>query len=116
MFDYFNTRDLFTSDERQIQSTVRRFLNDEASPFITECWETGSFPVQLIKKFGNLGLLGANLPIEKGGVGLSNIAYGIICYELERIDSALRSFVSVQSSLVMYPIYKYGSQEQQAQY
>ena len=116
MFDYFNTRDLFTSDERQIQSTVRQFLNDEASPFITECWETGSFPVQLIKKFGNLGLLGANLPIEKGGVGLSNIAYGIICYELERIDSALRSFVSVQSSLVMYPIYKYGSQEQQAEY
>ena len=78
LFDYFNTRDLFTSDERQIQSTVRQFLNDEASPFITECWETGSFPVQLIKKFGNLGLLCANLPIEKGRVALSNIANGII--------------------------------------
>lgn len=116
LFDYFETSDLFTSDERQVQISVRQFLNDEAAPLITEYWEAGRFPVQLIKKFAELGLLGANLPVENGGSGSTNIAYGLVCYELERIDSALRSFVSVQSSLVMYPIYKYGSEEQKTQY
>ncbi|EKP94084.1 acyl-CoA dehydrogenase family protein [Thermaerobacter subterraneus] len=114
--DYYRVADLFTPEERLIQEETRRFLEAEAAPHIARWWEEGTFPRHLIPRFGELGLLGATLPEAYGGAGASSIAYGLIMYELERIDSGLRSFASVQSSLVMYPIYRYGSEEQRREY
>lgn len=114
--DYYRVADLFTPEERLIQEEARRFLEAEAAPHIAQWWEEGTFPRHLIPRFGELGFLGSNLPEEYGGAGASNVAYGLIMYELERIDSGLRSFASVQSSLVMYPIYRYGSEEQRREY
>ena len=81
-------------------------------PLVGEHYENGTFPLKLATKLGELGFLGSSLPIEFGGSGVSNVAYGLILHELERGDSGLRSFASVQGSLVMYPIYAYGSEEQ----
>ena len=114
--DYYRVADLLTPEERLIQEEARRFLEAEAAPHIARWWEEGTFPRHLIPRFGELGFLGSNLPEEYGGAGASNIAYGVIMYELERVDSGLRSFASVQSSLVMYPIYRYGSEEQRRHY
>ncbi|QIA26727.1 acyl-CoA dehydrogenase [Thermaerobacter sp. PB12/4term] len=114
--DYYRVADLFSPEERLIQEEARRFLEAEAAPHIARWWEEGTFPRHLIPRFGELGFLGSNLPEEYGGAGAGNVAYGLIMYELERIDSGLRSFVSVQSSLVMYPIYRYGSEEQKREY
>ena len=115
VLDYAGVQELFTPEERQIQAEVRRFLEAEALPHIREWWEQGRFPVHLASQFGEMGLLGANLPAEYGCAGISNVAYGLLMYELERIDSGLRSFASVQGALVMYPIYAYGSEEQKRQ-
>ncbi|QBS37620.1 acyl-CoA dehydrogenase [Thermaerobacter sp. FW80] len=114
--DYYRVAELFSPEERLIQEEARRFLEAEAAPHIARWWEEGTFPRHLIPRFGELGFLGSNLPEAYGGAGASNVAYGLIMYELERIDSGLRSFVSVQSSLVMYPIYRYGSEEQRREY
>lgn len=114
--DYYRVAELFSPEERLIQEEARRFLEAEAAPHIARWWEEGTFPRHLIPRFGELGFLGSNLPEAYGGAGASNVAYGLIMYELERIDSGLRSFVSVQSSLVMYPIYRYGSEEQKREY
>ncbi len=112
MLDYTGVSELFTAEEREVQRAARRFLEAEALPQIRDWWERGEFPVHLIRRFGEMGFLGPTLPPEYGGAGVSSLAYGLIAYELERIDSGLRSFASVQSSLVIYPIYTYGSEEQ----
>ena len=116
MLDYGQVLELLTDDERQVQATARDFLDTEAMPGITDAWEKGEFPKDLIPKLGKMGYLGANLPSEYGTAGVNNMAYGLLMYELERVDSGLRSFASVQGALVMYPIYSYGSEEQKQNY
>jgi len=116
MLDHYQLAELFTSEERQVQSAAREFLEAEAQPHISDWWEAGTFPNHLVKRFGEMGFMGSNLPTEYGAGGVSNIAYGLIMYELERVDSSLRSFASVQGALVMYPIYSYGSEEQKRYY
>ncbi len=116
MLDLYQVAELFTSEERQIQAAARDFLEAEAQPHVAQWWEEGVFPIPLLRRFGDMGFLGANLPTEYGAAGVSNVAYGLIMYELERVDTGLRSAVSVQGALAMYPIYAYGSDEQQARY
>jgi len=116
MLDYYRVSDLFTDEERQIRASTRRFLDAEALPQISGWWERGEFPKDLVPRFAELGLIGANLPQTYGAAGVSNVAYGLIMYELERIDSGLRSFASVQGALCMYPILTYGSEEQRQEY
>ena len=116
MLDYYRIADLLEPEEIQIQSTVREFVDDEILPHIAVWWEEGGFPEHLALKLGELGLLGANLPEGYGAAGVGNMSYGLIMYELERADSALRSFASVQGALVMYPIHAYGSEEQRRRY
>jgi glutaryl-CoA dehydrogenase len=114
--DFLAFQDLLKPEEREIQKTSRAFLEAEALPGIREQWEKGEFPLPLVARLGSQGLLGASLPLDQGGAGVSSVAYGLVMYELERIDSSLRSFASVQSALVMYPIARYGSPEQQRRY
>ena len=116
MLDYYQSLELFSPEERAIQAAARKFLEAEAMPYIREWWEAGEFPTHLIKPFGEMGFLGSNLPEEYGAAGVSNNAYGLIMYELERVDSGLRSFASVQGALVMYPIFTYGSEEQKREF
>ena len=116
MLDYFQMMDALSTEERQTQSTARDFMDAEAMPGVLDWWEDGEFPKHLIRRFGEMGFLGANLPAEYGASGVNNIAYGLIMYELERADSGFRSFASVQGALVMYPIYRYGSEEQRRKY
>ncbi|PZC48239.1 MAG: glutaryl-CoA dehydrogenase [Chloroflexi bacterium] len=116
MLDQYLVAELFTSEDRQIQAAAREFLEAEAQPFVAQWWEDGVFPLHLMRRFGEMGFWGANLPVEYGAAGVSNIAYGLIMYELERVDTGLRSAVSVQGALVMYPIYTYGSDEQKSKY
>lgn len=116
MLDYLGIAEFFTPEEREIQKAARRFLDDVALPHIAGWWEDGIFPTHLIKQFGEMGFLGPTIPAEYGGAGVSGAAYGLIAYELERVDAGLRSFCSVQSSLVMYPIYAFGSEEQKLEY
>ncbi|PIR20834.1 MAG: acyl-CoA dehydrogenase [Deltaproteobacteria bacterium CG11_big_fil_rev_8_21_14_0_20_47_16] len=110
--DYFNISGLLTDDEIQIQNMARDFVVDEVLPVITQHYRDGTFPMELVPKMGQLGFYGANLPEEYGCAGLNNVAYGILMQELERGDSGVRSFASVQGALVMYPIFAYGSEEQ----
>jgi glutaryl-CoA dehydrogenase len=109
--DFYNVRALLTERERQVQATAGRFANERILPIIEECFEAGRFPVELVPEMGRLGLLGPTIE-GYGCPGLSSVAYGLIMQELERGDSGIRSFASVQSSLVMYPIDRYGSDEQ----
>ena len=102
---------LLTEDERQVQETVARFVDERVLPVIAECFEHECFPRELVLEMAALGLFGPTLH-DYGGAGLSNVAYGLIMQELERGDSGLRSFASVQSGLVMYPIDAYGSDQQ----
>ncbi|MBK9975146.1 MAG: acyl-CoA dehydrogenase family protein [Planctomycetes bacterium] len=110
--DFFNLDDLLTEDDRNVRDTVRGFVDSNVMPVILDHYEAGTFPTTIIPKLGELGVLGATLPEEYGCAGMNNIAYGLINQELERGDSGVRSFASVQSALVMYPIYAYGSDEQ----
>ena len=103
-------------DERMIRDSVSRFVENDVTPLMEEAFEHGHFPTQLIKKSAELGLLGLTLPGEYGGSEATYVAYGLVCQELERGDSGLRSFVSVQSSLCMYPIYRYGNEEQRKRF
>jgi glutaryl-CoA dehydrogenase len=109
--DFYNLDDLLTEEQRLIRDTVREFVDDQVIPCIEDCFMTDRFPLQIIPTLGELGLLGSNL---KGYdcAGLDNLSYGLIMQELERGDSGVRSFVSVQGGLVMYPIHRYGSDEQ----
>jgi glutaryl-CoA dehydrogenase len=109
--DLFEVRSLLTEEERMIQDSVARFVDEKALPIIADCFEEGRFPAELIPEIADMGLLGSSLE-GYGCAGLNAVSYGLICQELERCDSGLRSFVSVQSSLCMYPIYAFGSEEQ----
>ena len=110
--DYFSIEPLLTDEERLTRDTVARLVDREVIPQIGRAWLAGEFPRELIPKMGALRLFGANLPQEYGCAGVSNVAYGLIMQELERGDSGVRSFASVQGALVMYPIFAYGSEEQ----
>ena len=99
-------------DERMIRDSVARFVNHDVLPLMAESFEHATFPRELIKKSAELGLLGLTLPAQYGGAEASYVAYGLACQELERGDSGLRSFVSVQSSLCMYPIFRFGNEVQ----
>ncbi|EHL31324.1 acyl-CoA dehydrogenase family protein [Legionella drancourtii] len=103
-------------DERMIRDSVARFVRNDVIPLMAESFEHAQFPRELIRKSAELGLLGLTLPAEYGGAEASYVAYGLVCQELEKGDSGLRSFVSVQSSLCMYPIFRYGSEEQRVRY
>jgi glutaryl-CoA dehydrogenase len=116
MLDFFAVETLLTPEQRAIRDTVREFVDAEVLPHIRDWWDRQEFPLHLRRQFGELGLFGANLPQEYGAAGVDNVAYGLIQYELERGDSGLRSFGSVQGSLVMYPIYAYGTEEQKRRY
>jgi len=110
--DFYNISDLLTEEELLIQKTAHDFVNNEFKPIINEHYENGTFPIEIAAKLGELGFMGSSLPEESGGAGVSGVAYGLILHELEKGDSGLRSFASVQGSLVMYPIHSYGSDEQ----
>ncbi|MDV9041396.1 acyl-CoA dehydrogenase family protein [Stenotrophomonas sp. RAC2] len=115
-YDLFDVRSLLNEEERAVQESVARFTNERVLPIIGDAFDQARFPDELVPEIAALGLLGATLPAEYGGGGLGAVSYGLICQELERGDSGLRSFVSVQSSLCMYPIYAYGSEEQRQQW
>ncbi len=113
--DLFDVRSLLSEDEILVQDTVARFVDSEVLPIIADCFEHGRFPAELVPQIAELGLLGSSLD-GYGCAGLNAVSYGLICQELERGDSGLRSFVSVQSSLVMYPIHAFGSDAQKEQW
>ncbi|MGS7840581.1 acyl-CoA dehydrogenase family protein [Stenotrophomonas forensis] len=115
-YDLFDVRSLLNEEERAVQESVARFTNERVLPIIGDAFDQARFPAELVPEIAALGLLGATLPAEYGGGDLGAVSYGLICQELERGDSGLRSFVSVQSSLCMYPIYAYGSEEQRRQW
>ncbi len=110
--DYYGIEELLSEEERMARDAARSFVDGEYLPVVNQHFRAGTFPVELAAKVGELGFFGSNLPTEYGCAGLNNVAYGLINQELERGDSGLRSFVSVQSGLVMYPIFAYGSEEQ----
>jgi len=107
--DFFNLDASLSEEERMVRDTVRAWVDENVLPVIQEAYIGRYFPRQLIEGMGELGMLGANLPEEFGCAGLNNVAYGLIMQELERGDSGVRSFASVQGALVMYPIYAFGS-------
>jgi glutaryl-CoA dehydrogenase len=109
--DLFDIRSQLSEEEAMVQDTVARFVDENVLPIIGECFEHGRFPAELVPQVAELGLLGSSIE-GYGCAGLNGICYGLICQELERGDSGLRSFVSVQSSLVMFPIHAYGSEAQ----
>src|SRR5512147_886110 len=110
--DYYNADGLLSEEEILVRNTVREFVDNEVLPVIERHYRAGTFPADLIPKMADLGLFGATLPEEYGCAGMNNVAYGLAMQELERGDSAIRSFASVQSALVMYPIFAYGSEAQ----
>ena len=109
--DFYGIESLLTEDERQVQGAVARFVDERVLPIMADCFENERFPDELVGPMAELGLFGPTLS-DYGCAGLSNVAYGLIMQELERGDSGIRSFASVQSSLVMYPIHAWGSDEQ----
>jgi glutaryl-CoA dehydrogenase len=111
-YDLFDVRSLLSEEERAVQDTVARFTDERVIPIIGDAFDQGRFPKELVPEIAELGLLGSSLPEKYGCAALNGVSYGLICQELERGDSGIRSFVSVQSSLCMYPIYAYGSEEQ----
>ena len=114
--DYYMMDDLLTEEHKLIRDTARAWVKKEVSPIIEEYFEKAEFPAQIIPGLGEIGGFGPYIPEEYGGAGLDQISYGLIMQELERCDSGLRSTSSVQSSLVMYPIWKFGSEEQRQKF
>jgi glutaryl-CoA dehydrogenase len=114
--DYYLIDDLLTDEQKLIRDSVRAWVKKEVSPIIEEACQTATFPKHLIKGLASVGAFGPYIPTEYGGAGLDQISYGLIMQELERGDSGIRSTASVQSSLVMYPIFTYGSEEQKRKY
>jgi len=110
--DFYRLDGLLSEEERAVRDTVRAWVDEHLMPVIGDCYIEGRFPKELIPGLAELGVLGANLPEEYGCAGLNNVAYGLIMQELERGDSGIRSFASVQGALVMYPIHAFGSDEQ----
>src|SRR6185369_4540284 len=113
--DLYDVRNLITEDERMVQDSVGRFVDERVLPIIQESFEKHHFPKELIPELAELGLLGSSIH-GYDCAGLNAVSYGLICQELERGDSGIRSFVSVQSSLCMYPIYAFGSEAQKQKY
>jgi glutaryl-CoA dehydrogenase len=116
MLDFFNVDSLLSEEERAVRASVRAFVDEHVLPIIGKCYVDGRFPREIVPKMAELGVFGANLPEEYGCAGLNNVAYGLIMQELERGDSGVRSFASVQGALAMYPIYAFGSEEQRQKY
>src|SRR5216117_157863 len=114
--DFYNVDSLLSEEERAVRDTVRAWVDDNLIPVIGEHYLAGKFPKHLVPQMAELGLFGANLPEAYGCAGLNNVAYGLIMQELERGDSGVRSFASVQGALVMYPIYTFGSEEQRKEW
>jgi len=110
--DLYHIDSLLSEEEKMIRSSVREWVTEQFLPVIEETYQKSEFPLWVVPKLGDMGLLGSNLPEEYGCAGINNVAYGLIMQELERGDSGLRSFASVQGGLVMYPIYTWGSEEQ----
>jgi glutaryl-CoA dehydrogenase len=114
--DYYLMDELLTDEQKMVRDSARAWVKKEVTPIIEEHYEKATFPKHLIKGLAEIGAFGPYIPVEYGGAGLDQISYGLIMQELERADSGIRSTASVQSSLVMYPIYKYGSEEQKKKY
>ena len=114
--DYFNMDELLTDEHKLIRESAREWVKKEISPIIEEACQKAEFPKQILSGLAEIGAFGPYIPQEYGGAGLDNISYGIIMQELERGDSGVRSTASVQSSLVMYPIYQYGNEKQRKKY
>lgn len=114
--DFYSIDDLLTEEHKMIRSAVREFVKREISPIIEDAAQRCVFPEHIVKKFGELGVFGPTIPVEYGGQGLDYISYGLMMQEIERGDSGMRSTASVQGSLVMFPIYKYGSEEQKRKF
>ncbi len=111
-FDFYQIDSLLSEDEKLIRDSVRQWVDEEVLPVIEKHYQNGEFPIHLVPQMGEMGLLGANLPQKYGCAGVNNVAYGLIMQELERGDSGIRSFASVQGGLVMYPIYRWGTEKQ----
>jgi glutaryl-CoA dehydrogenase len=116
MQDFFDIDSALSEEERAVRASVRQFVDERILPIIGDCYIEGRFPKEIIPGLAELGVFGANLPEEYGCAGLNNVAYGLIMQELERGDSGIRSFASVQGALVMYPIFAFGSEEQKKYY
>ncbi len=114
--DYYNIDELLTDEQKLVRDTARSWVSKEISPIIEDAYEKAVFPKQIVKGLGEIGGFGCYIPEEYGGAGLDQISYGLIMQELERGDSGIRSTSSVQTSLVMYPIWKYGNEEQRKKY
>ncbi|MFN4007091.1 MAG: acyl-CoA dehydrogenase family protein [Chitinophagaceae bacterium] len=114
--DYYGVDDLLTEEHKLIRETVRNYVKKDISPIIEACAQNAEFPEQIVKQMGALGVFGPTIPAEYGGGGLDYISYGLMMQELERGDSGVRSTASVQGSLVMFPIYAYGSEAQRKKY
>ncbi len=114
--DYYNLDDLFTEEHKLIRDAARAWVKRDVSPIIEEAAQTATFPKSIIPGLAEIGAFGPYIPEEYGGAGLDQISYGLIMQEIERGDSGVRSTASVQSSLVMYPIWKYGNEEQRKKY
>src|SRR3982751_207935 len=114
--DYFQVDELLTEEQKLIRESVRNYVKKEISPIIEDYAQRAEFPQQIVKQLGDLGCFGPTIPVEYGGGGLDYISYGLMMQELERGDSGVRSTASVQGSLVMFPIYAYGSEEQRKKY
>src|SRR5437762_11108764 len=114
--DYFGVDELLTDEHKLIRETVRNYVKKEISPIIEDYAQRAEFPEQIVRQLGELGCFGPTVPVEYGGGGLDYISYGLMMQELERGDSGVRSTASVQGSLVMFPIYAYGSEEQRKKY
>jgi glutaryl-CoA dehydrogenase len=114
--DYFNVDALLTAEQKLIRETVREYVKKEISPIIEDYAQKAEFPQHIVKQLGDLGCFGPTIPQEYGGGGLDYVSYGLMMQELERGDSGVRSTASVQGSLVMFPIYAYGSEEQKRKY
>ena len=114
--DYYQLDDLLTDEHKLIRDAAREWVKRDVSPIIEEYAQKAEFPNQILKGLAEIGAFGPYIPMEYGGAGLDQISYGLIMQEIERGDSGVRSTASVQSSLVMYPIWKYGNEEQRTKY
>ncbi|HBK89313.1 MAG TPA: acyl-CoA dehydrogenase [Cytophagales bacterium] len=114
--DFYQIDGLLTEEHKLIRGSIRDFVKKEISPYIEDWAQRAHFPYEIVKKFGDIGAFGPTIPVEYGGGGLDYISYGILMQEIERGDSGMRSTASVQGSLVMYPIYKFGSEAQRKKY
>lgn len=114
--DFYNLDDLLTGEQKLIRGSIRDFVKKEISPYIEVWAQEAHFPYEIVRKFGEIGAFGPTIPSQYGGGGLDYISYGLIMQEIERGDSGMRSTASVQGSLVMYPIYKFGSEEHRTKY